>query len=357
MRVVCSQAMSLARLFRSAVGRSASSPSRLEGAVDAASFHDDLWAENVAGVRARLDGASAAVAAALLVSELPAPHGRLRRPLMIAADVGNVELATLLLERGCDVNQANSVSVTALFVAAQEGHERVVLLLLLRGAKPAICRVTDGATPILLCAQHGHDSSLRLLLAAGDDPNVQAHNGICPLWSACLRSHHSTVVVLVAAGADVNLATFGETPCRCLFQCAYSDQRLLGKMLFAMGARLSDAEREFPLRSPETHQIWRRIYSGEDVDDETRSTVQRMLEVERETQLSVRIRFHWLRLKPQLETMCLGLAALDLPALVVQTIFEQSDDEATLIPSHRSWSVITAIKHLLTLDEKEARWR
>lgn len=336
--------------------RSTSSPPRLEGAVDAQSFHDDLWAQDVGAVRTRLDAAAPATLAELLVCELPAPHGRLRRPLMVAADVGNAELATLLLDRGCHCDQANSVGVSALFVAAQEGHEAVVLLLLLRGAKPAICRITDQATPILLSAQHGHDACVRLLLAADDNPNAQASNGIMPLWSACLRAHHSMIVVLVAGGADVNLATFGETPCRCLFQCAYNDQRLLGKMLYALGARLSEAECEFPLRKPETQHVWRRIYSGEDVDDETRASVLEMLAEERETQFGVRVRYHWLRLKPKLETLCLGLVVLDLPALVTQTIFEQSDDEAALIPSHRSWSVITRVKHFLSIEQKALRW-
>lgn len=65
-------------------------------------------------------------------------------------------------------------------------------------------------------------------------------------------------------------------------------------------------------------------------------------------QLLVQRRFHWSRLKPQLIEWAIGLQDLELPALVTQTIFEQSCEDADLVPMIDSWNVITCIKHFLS---------
>jgi hypothetical protein len=67
-------------------------------------------------------------------------------------------------------------------------------------------------------------------------------------------------------------------------------------------------------------------------------------------QLLVQRTFHWSRLKPQLVEWAIGLQDLGLPALVTQTIFEQSCDDAALIPMFMSWNVITRVKHFLRND-------
>jgi len=64
-------------------------------------------------------------------------------------------------------------------------------------------------------------------------------------------------------------------------------------------------------------------------------------------QLLVQRNFHWSRLKPHLVEWAIGLQDLDLPALVTQTIFEQSCDDAASIPMFVSWNVITRVKHFL----------
>lgn len=55
---------------------------------------------------------------------------------------------------------------TALFIAAQNGHVRILEVLLERGAKTDAIR-TDGATPLWIAAQMGHDHVVRRLLKAG----------------------------------------------------------------------------------------------------------------------------------------------------------------------------------------------
>ncbi|KDQ65317.1 Ankyrin repeat domain-containing protein 29 [Zootermopsis nevadensis] len=55
---------------------------------------------------------------------------------------------------------------TPLFIASQNGHFKILLLLLAHGAVPD-SRRTDGATPLWIAAQMGHDHVVRQLLKVG----------------------------------------------------------------------------------------------------------------------------------------------------------------------------------------------
>jgi ankyrin repeat protein/L-ascorbate metabolism protein UlaG (beta-lactamase superfamily) len=68
-----------------------------------------------------------------------------------AAEFGYADFATLLLDRGCDLDARESLGRTALDIAMQYGHPRVAQLLTERGAKPAAgsatCQGDPGAAP------------------------------------------------------------------------------------------------------------------------------------------------------------------------------------------------------------------
>lgn len=63
---------------------------------------------------------------------------------------------------------------TALFIAAQNGHVRILEVLLEHGAKTDAAR-TDGATPLWIGAQMGHDHVVRRLLKAGAKVDATRH--------------------------------------------------------------------------------------------------------------------------------------------------------------------------------------
>ena len=138
-----------------------------------------------------------------------------------------LDLMSLLLERGADVNAASTDDgETALMEACQYGRAEVVRFLLERGADVNAVK-KDGFTPLMLACSNGHYSQwqrqycyvARLLLEKGADVNAQQGNGkhiSTPGWTslmwACARGHLDLVSLLLEKGADVNnVAGDGQT--------------------------------------------------------------------------------------------------------------------------------------------------
>jgi ankyrin repeat protein len=69
----------------------------------------------------------------------------------------DLEVVTLLVERGADVNARGATGVTALHLAASRGNEALVEFLLRRGASPS-ARLDDGKTPAIVAREHGHET-------------------------------------------------------------------------------------------------------------------------------------------------------------------------------------------------------
>ena len=91
------------------------------------------------------------------------PGEELRR----AAGTGDVAKVKELLDKGIDVNAANTYGATALASAADRGHLEVVKLLLERGANPNTQDTFYKLKPLSWAAQRGHMEIVRLLLDRG----------------------------------------------------------------------------------------------------------------------------------------------------------------------------------------------
>ncbi len=84
--------------------------------------------------------------------------------LYIAVEQGHAEVASLLLEKGADVNQATNNGDTPLMVAASYGKEEVLKPLLLWGAEPTkLCRIVLARTPLNLARETKHPNVANLL--------------------------------------------------------------------------------------------------------------------------------------------------------------------------------------------------
>ncbi|CAE7518629.1 ANKRD50 [Symbiodinium sp. KB8] len=96
--------------------------------------------------------------------------------LNLAAVNGHLEVARLLLEAGADTNCCGRRGQTALMLAAYNGHLRVARLLLEASADKD-CSDDDSMTVLMLAAEKGHLEVARLLLEAGADKNCCHDDG------------------------------------------------------------------------------------------------------------------------------------------------------------------------------------
>jgi ankyrin repeat protein len=108
---------------------------------------------------------------------------------------------------------SGNVAPGQIFVAAQNGDLETVKSLL--KVNPELVRKIDtlGVTPLHRAAQQGRIDVVRLLLASGADVNAQDKYGNTPLHESALFGHKDVVALLLASKADVNaLNKNGETP-------------------------------------------------------------------------------------------------------------------------------------------------
>jgi ankyrin repeat protein len=112
----------------------------------------------------------------------------------------------MLIKSKADINKANKNGATPLFIAAQQGNESCLRLLVNQNAN--INQPThDDTSPLAVAAEHSHISCLQILLEY--DPNRAAtvnqtsENGRTALWTAAQQGNGPVVDLLLNAGCVV----------------------------------------------------------------------------------------------------------------------------------------------------------
>ncbi|XP_023565891.1 ankyrin-2 isoform X33 [Octodon degus] len=127
-------------------------------------------------------------------------------PLHIAAHYGNVNVATLLLNRGAAVDFTARNGITPLHVASKRGNTNMVKLLLDWGGQ-IDAKTRDGLTPLHCAARSGHDQVVELLLERGAPLLARTKNGLSPLHMAAQGDHVECVKHLLQHKAPVDDVT------------------------------------------------------------------------------------------------------------------------------------------------------
>ncbi|XP_036006560.1 kinase D-interacting substrate of 220 kDa B isoform X5 [Fundulus heteroclitus] len=158
--------------------------------------------ENLAAVRAHLDK----------FRDVDCRSDNGQTPLMVAAELGSLEIVQELIRRGATVNMDDVDCWTALISAAKEGHFEVVRELLENNANLEH-RDMGGWTALMWAAYKGRTEVARLLLEKGANPNITGQYSVYPIIWAAGRGHAEIVHLLLQHGAKVNCSDkYGTTP-------------------------------------------------------------------------------------------------------------------------------------------------
>lgn len=124
--------------------------------------------------------------------------------LVVAAQDGNCQEVERLLGIEERIEQVTSVTKrSALAVAAHCGHEKVVALLLSRGAQTET-KDLYGMTPLHLASARGHLKAVETLIGWAASLDAESANGKTPLSAAVEDQWHDVVKYLLQKGASIN---------------------------------------------------------------------------------------------------------------------------------------------------------
>jgi beta-lactamase regulating signal transducer with metallopeptidase domain/ankyrin repeat protein len=136
-------------------------------------------------------------------------HRALGEALIEAAEEGDVEAVTSLLDSGIDVNTVVRGDGTALIAAARGNQLEMVRFLLDRGAEADLGVDGDG-TPLINAARDAELSVVKLLVERGADLNLGFQGDGNPLIMAAGDGHVDVVRYLLDQGADIERVVPGD---------------------------------------------------------------------------------------------------------------------------------------------------
>ena len=161
---------------------------------------------------------------------------------------GRVDVVSLLLERGVDMEAKDSNGCTPLLIAVSRGCRDVASLLLERGANKE-AKNKGGCTPLHLAASSNHKDVVSLLLERGANKEAKNKDGWTPLYAAASRGCTDVVSLLLERG--VNKEAMNENGWTSLHAAASSGYKGVVSLLLDRGAALetSDQNGSTPLHA------------------------------------------------------------------------------------------------------------
>lgn len=121
-------------------------------------------------------------------------------PVHYAMRNGHGEIALALIKGGCAIDSRSNGS-TPLHVAAYKGLQTLVKVLLKKGADINDKNSLNGNTPLLFAMKNGKKETSRLLLQHGADVQIQNFSGTSPLSEAVRSIHGDWMSLFSETGA------------------------------------------------------------------------------------------------------------------------------------------------------------
>jgi ankyrin repeat protein len=134
-------------------------------------------------------------------------------PLVMTVGVSrSVEVASLLLDAGADVNDEWSEDTTPIFETTADQFYDLARLLVTRGANVNV-RMGNGLTPLMFAARNGASRCVEFFLGAGADINaVEEEHGVGAFGLALNRLDMKLAEQLLALGAEPNFGSIETLP-------------------------------------------------------------------------------------------------------------------------------------------------
>ncbi|KAK5088796.1 hypothetical protein LTR05_003018 [Lithohypha guttulata] len=163
-------------------------------------------------------------------------HTKYDTALVAAASNGHLEVVSLLLDHGADIELTGNHKLTALAEAVSNGNLQVVSLLLDYGADIEVID-NHGLLILIAAASNGHLEVVSLLLDHGADIEVTGSHGLTALIAAARSGKLECVKLLVNRGANVHVVGLGDSA---LSRAAGDGHTEIVKVLLAAGANAND---------------------------------------------------------------------------------------------------------------------
>ena len=127
-------------------------------------------------------------------------------PLNLSSQIGNYEIAKLLIENGADVNMGSYFGMTPLMSASQGGYLEIAQILYESGAD-IYAEDESGRNSLMLASQFGNLEMVKFLIENGAEIDAKDNSGDTALkWASLLLLGNRLDIVkyLVESGADIN---------------------------------------------------------------------------------------------------------------------------------------------------------
>ena len=128
-------------------------------------------------------------------------------PLMVSAQYNiNLDIITLLIKAGAQINVCDTFGLTPLMYAARYNLNKEVIATLLKAGADVNASDKEGITPLMYAEQYNKNNDIiYTLIKAGADVNASDKEGITPLmYMARYNKNIETISALLRFGADVN---------------------------------------------------------------------------------------------------------------------------------------------------------
>ena len=157
--------------------------------------------------------------------------GNLPLNMAVSLESMTLEVVDVLLSYDVNVNARNIAGLTPLIIAIQKGHDFLIHRLLQDrridinysimvasqlGNNLAVVRLLgepgadvnstrkNGLTALLMAAKNGHNEVVNTLISEGADVNTKSYKNITPIMIAAQNSHYRVVDTLIKSGGDIN---------------------------------------------------------------------------------------------------------------------------------------------------------